>query len=296
MEEINVKSGRNFGILSILLLQAVFVSLTGQTKMQLDYSALKVTEINYHPKDVISGVDTVSGKSFEFIEFKNTGEVALDLSGITIDSAITFVFPYNTILEPGKFYVIATKPTYFFETYAKLPSGNCDGFFDNAGDSIVVRDAQKNTIIAFRYNDKSPWPETPDGDGTSLTSVERNPTGNPNDYSYWTASTTIGGSPFSDDYQYGTTIRNTTSDFKKEYNLYPNPTSQYLNIKANPDFNGNKYASYKIYNMDGSVIHEDQITDETRIDLNSLGLPIGIYMLKIKSDSYIQTEKLIFQP
>ncbi len=260
-----------------------------------DFSTLKITELSYHPKDVINGTDTISGKSYEFIEFKNTGTTALNLSGLTIDSAVSYVFPENTILAPGKFYVIATKPTYFFETYGMLPSGNCEGFFDNGGDTIIVFDTRNTPIITFIYSDELPWPQTPDGDGTTLTSMERNPTGDPSDYTYWTSSTTHGGSPFSDDYQYNFTEPVTGKSDKRAFSVYPNPTTQYLIVEANSDNMGNS-ATFKIYNLNGSVIYENLIDTEAMINLETIGLSQGVYILKIENETYTQTEKLIYQP
>lgn len=70
------------------------------------YKYLKVTELSYHPQDVISGTDTIPGKYYEFIEFKNTGTTAIDLTGLILDSAVYYEFPSGYLLQPGAFYVI----------------------------------------------------------------------------------------------------------------------------------------------------------------------------------------------
>jgi hypothetical protein len=40
-------------------------------------SKLMLTEINYHPMEVVIEGDTLSDKKLEFIEFKNTDSIAL---------------------------------------------------------------------------------------------------------------------------------------------------------------------------------------------------------------------------
>ena len=70
---------------------------------------------------------------------------------------------------------------------------------DNSGEQIVLLSAQSDTMISMTYSDNSPWPAGADGVGYSLVSKELNPTGNPNDPSYWRLSYKLHGSPGSDD-------------------------------------------------------------------------------------------------
>jgi len=72
-----------------------------------DYSNLRITEIHYHPPDIISGNDTTDGRDLEFIELKNTGRAAINLSGLVLDSAVFHEFPAGLLLAPSQFYVIA---------------------------------------------------------------------------------------------------------------------------------------------------------------------------------------------
>ena len=53
-------------------------------------------------------------------------------------------------------------------------------------------------VTAVTYDDKAPWPQSPDGDGYSLV-PNADPGANPNDYDKWRASTHIHGSPGQDD-------------------------------------------------------------------------------------------------
>jgi hypothetical protein len=54
-------------------------------------------------------------------------------------------------------------------------------------------------ITAVSYDDDIPWQLAPDGLGYSLAPTEVNPTGNPDNFAYWRASTSTNGSPGADD-------------------------------------------------------------------------------------------------
>ena len=263
-----------------------------------DLSKLKVTELNYHPQDIILGSDTTEGKSFEFIEFKNTSDnAAVNLSGLVLDSAVYYKFPDNTLLAPGNFYVIATKPSCFYEMYGRIPSGNCENFFDNSGDYVLLSDAAGREILSFTYDDHLPWPEEPDGDGYTLTSVERDPAGNPNDYHYWTLSSTINGSPFSDDYQFSVIEPVAQSTLGNSYLVYPNPSSGHLVIQANTQGAAfSNRSTVTLYALNGTLHYKGNLSDNAIIDLGVMGLQPGMYILKIENAVEILIEKIIYQP
>jgi len=51
-----------------------------------DYSKLVITELHYHPEELVIVDDTTGSKDLEFIEFKNTGDNAVSLAGLVLDS------------------------------------------------------------------------------------------------------------------------------------------------------------------------------------------------------------------
>ncbi|MGD2034546.1 MAG: CotH kinase family protein [Bacteroidales bacterium] len=262
---------------------------------QENYTHFKVTELHYHPTDSIAGTDTISGKSYEFIEFKNTGgENAINLTGVTIDSAIYFEFPENTLLAPGQYYVVAAKPKKFYDRYGRIADGNFSKSFSNSGEQVLVLAGDGTTIMDFTYDDHSPWPEAPDGDGPSLVSVEINPTGDPDEYTYWTYSKQIHGSPGTDGSNTGpaSTIVNEFADMS--VSVYPNPTSDKLNIQI--EDNQNAEYEFKLYDLNGSLVYMQTCTGTTGILLSDLNIPHGIYMINIQSESKTTSMKVIYMP
>lgn len=255
-----------------------------------DYTNLKITEISYHPKDVINGTDTTDGKDLEFIEFKNIGNVAITLTGLVLDSAVYYEFPNDVQLGPGQFWVVASKPSKFLAYYGVEPSGNFSGNLANSGDEILLKDASDNEVIHFIFDDKAPWPEEADGDGYTLVSTYFNPTGNPADEAYWRASIKLYGSPFKDD---GTTDISDNSALSNVLDVYPNPTSENVVIRVN-DENFEKNLILNIYDISGSLIMQKVFSEETTVNLINEGLYSGVYMLRIESNSSVVTKRLIF--
>ncbi len=256
-----------------------------------DYTNLKVTEIHYHPLDSIIGADTIDDKSFEFIEFKNIGEKPINLTGIKLTSSVSYQFNDNTFLPPKQFFVIASKPKWFYERYGITPLGNYKNNFNNAGERIIVTSPKGDEIMNFQFFDVEPWPVAADGDGYSISSPLRFPTGNPNNFDYWVASSNLHGSPYRDD--------QSIVDSKEEINLgdsdlslYPNPSTGkvYLKLKSS----GESYV--EIYAMSGAKVTALTVKSMTPIDLTSLNIKPGLLLFRITNGSRTEVHKLIYRP
>lgn len=260
-------------------------------KKEDNYQDMKVTEVHYHPEDIITGSDTLSGKDFEFIEFKNTGDHSINLSGLALDSAVRYSFPDNTLLPPGKFFVVTSKPAAFYEYYGLIASGNFQGNLSNSGEEILLKDFDGNTIIDFVYGDSSPWPGSADGDGYSMVSSENNPIGDPGDYFYWKNSAKNGGNPFADNIPEGTEPVSDNSRLQIE--SYPNPSSGVVNVSILDDEESDQY-TLVLSDVAGKVVYQDISGALSTIDLRSLGVQPGIYTLKISCENKFGWVRIIF--
>lgn len=264
---------------------------------QEDYSNFSITEIHYHPLDHIEGTDTTSGKSYEFLEFKNIGTSdAINLTGLVIDSAVYYEFPDNRLLAPQEFFVVAAKPTKFYERYGMIASGNFQNSLSNGGEQILITNASGVNVMNFIYDDHFPWPEEPDGAGPSMVSVDINPVGDPGDPYYWRTSFRVGGSPFEDDVLLsieGEPIADITQG--PWFKVYPNPTSGQVNIQVNGSY-FEETLDVMLYSMSGSIVYSTQINGDYAFDLNSFNIDAGIYILSLRSSGGIETHKLIYNP
>jgi len=257
-----------------------------------NYSAMKVTELHYHPTEKIAASDTIDGDNFEFIEFKNTGSSFLDLSGLKLDSAVNYTFPENTLLAPGAFYVVASKPNSFYSQYGVYPSGNYENKFNNGGEYVLLTNRNGSKISSFTYDDIAPWPLEPDGQGYTLTSVENNPIGDPNDFSYWKKSSKLGGSPFANDDGLSDLVSETNS-IENPISVFPIPTSEYVTIRFE-NRNPNEPVIAYLLDLNGRLVYQYSFQSVATINLKQLNINSGIYFLKIETPTSIQTRKVIY--
>ncbi len=258
---------------------------------QEDYSNLAITELHYHPKEAVMGEDTLFGKDLEFIEFKNTGDRAINLSGLVLDSAVYYEFPSEYVLPPGQFFVVASKPESFYRAYGLVASGNYKRNFSNSGEEILLAHLDGRILSRFSYSDRDPWPELPDGVGYSLVSSLHNPSGTPSDPAYWKSSGEKGGSPFADD-KYPSSDKTTPQT--QRLRLYPNPTSDWLHITLSEKDRGSQ-AEFELYGIKGNLVHRVHILGSTSLDLRALNLTPGIYIARVRTASQVHTEKIIFR-
>lgn len=156
-----------------------------------DFSTLKVTELMYNPPD---------GQEFEFLELKNTGSVALDLSGATFTSAISYTFPADSVMNAGQFIVLAADAPSLAAKYPGVTAyGQYSGHFSNSGDTLTLTYPTGATILSFTYGVAPPWPPTAAGFGFSLVPADASAPADYGNATYWRASTNAGGSPGADD-------------------------------------------------------------------------------------------------
>jgi hypothetical protein len=259
---------------------------------QADYSGLVVTELNYHPLELVVKGDTLQSKDLEYIEFKNISSEAINLTGLVIDSGIYYAFPDNELLPPSQFYVIASKPSAFYMRYGMDPSGNFDRNLSNGGDEIQLRDKGGNLLIHFIYSDQSPWPFEADGTGYSLVSAIHDPDSDPAFYDYWKHSAYLGGSPFKNDpYPLSAGGREIPDS---EVLVYPNPTSGLLNVRWQEGEWPSGTGCW-LYDLNGILIHTVELQGDGLLNLEPLGLAPGVYLLKVEVGRQTFMKKVIYR-
>ena len=170
---------------------------------------LAISEINYNP----SG----PADDGEYLEFINTSDsVTLDLTGVKITAGITgttsgglpeyFTFNAGTALTPGARLLVVRNLAAFQTQWPAVPLAQIAGQFpdgtalDNGGELLKVEDATGSTVVEFTYDDVSPWPQLPDGDGYTL--VHMNPLAGDAHHANpanWRSSAALGGTPGTSD-------------------------------------------------------------------------------------------------
>ena len=258
-----------------------------------DYTYLKVTEVHYHPYDLINGTDTVDGKDLEFIELKNTGKGAVNISGVTVDTAVYYRVPQGVMLPPKGFWVIASKPEEFYAYYGMSPSGNFSGNLSNAGEFVLVTDKNSNRIFSFTFSDDSPWPAEADGGGYSLVSQAGDPAGDPNISSYWRRSANKGGSPFAND-PVSTASEEILERKWGDLSLYPNPSDGLVVVSIGDEDAG--IIKLRVISASGVTVMVKEIDGTTLIDLEEAGLAPGVYTFTAEHGGVSYRTRLVYIP
>lgn len=166
---------------------------------------LAVSELNYRPgspsaAEIASGFDDRS--DFEWIEIMNISNQDVDLTGVEFTTGVQFRFDLGDVrfLAPGeRVLIVSNRSAFEFRYGAQLSGIRIAGEFtnnlSNDGETVILADANGDSIREFTYNDKYPWPEGADGAGLSLLLI--NPEGDPdhNDPLSWRSSLTPHGVP-----------------------------------------------------------------------------------------------------
>ncbi len=125
---------------------------------------LVFAEIMYNPPPE----GTTDADEFEFIELRNIGSFALDLSGLFF-SGINFTFTNGTTLDAGQTFLLGRNAAALQTRYpGVVVNGIYTGRLDNAGETVEVSHPHGGTIVSVTYDDRAPWPVTADGFGYSL--------------------------------------------------------------------------------------------------------------------------------
>lgn len=111
-------------------------------------------------------------------------------------------------------------------------------------------------------------------------------------YYYRLVATNNGNVIYSDTYQYTTgTLSLTDFDLEKEISIFPNPATNFLNIKSNST---EKIKSIEFYNTLGQLVYYNNVSNISDIKIDISNLKKGIYFVKINfENSKVASSKLI---
>jgi len=153
---------------------------------------LRITEINFNPP---AGESGGLSSSFEFVEFKNTGALSINLNGVQVAGEVNFTFG-DVNVGPGQYVVIVRDPAAFTARYGagiNIAGVFSDELNDNGG-QLRLLDSLGATVLDFGYSDI--WQPTADRGGDSLVFID--PTAPASTWgaaSSWRASRAVLGTP-----------------------------------------------------------------------------------------------------
>ena len=178
----------------------------------------------------------------EFIELRNISGSAVSLAGWKFTAGVTFTFPEPASLANGALgLVVGIDPAAFRSKYAIDAAvtiwGPYTGLLDDAGEAVELSRPGTPTdditpyilIDRVKYQDASPWPNQPDGNGPSLVRLPVTAYGN--DVGNWTYGP-VGGTPGSDP------ARRTGNSSNNTHVLRLNSTGQMLQFFTSSNTGG----------------------------------------------------------
>jgi hypothetical protein len=185
-----------------------------------------ITEVMYHPPDLVAGTNRLDDTLSEFIELQNPGSTPVSLfdpayptNTWRLRDAVSYEFPTGTTIPARGFALVvgfdpATNAAALASFRAKYSPpttvpifGPYEGKLDNSSDSVELvapdepvlpPDINQGTvprilIDQMRYSQSSPWPTNADGGGASL--QRRSTAAYGNDPANWYTTTHTAGRP-----------------------------------------------------------------------------------------------------
>ncbi len=231
--------------------------------------SLVISKINYNPQST----GYISSDSLEFIEITNTGTTVANLTGVYFrELGLTYQFPANTQLQPGKQLYLASNSRIFEMHYNKPAFAQFSRKLGNDSESLVLSDSWGNEIDRVDYSDSYPWPGEADGEGKYLELI--NLLADNNDAFNWQASDGI--------------MSSTEHLMADLITLYPVPATTSVTVSS-----GNaSIVSYTIVDLTGRLLLTGIPDSESRIRIENLKPDSYFIIFKMENGESI-TKKLL---
>ncbi len=190
-------------LISIYFVIALFLLSSAHAQVVVNEIQYKPVELDAFNPDGTPVLD-LTEDVHEFIELRNAGASAVDMSGWKLTDGVSYTFPAGTNVAAGGFVMIAKNVARIQTVYGITGVlGPWMGKLSNSGDTVRLKDSGGVIVDAVSYSSGFPWAQSaaglganPDFLGISLTpyqykgrSLQRvSPTATSNDAANWLAS------------------------------------------------------------------------------------------------------------
>ena len=181
---------------------------TFSTGVRASRENLVPSQIHYHPA-LPSAPEFAAGfmdaDDFEFLELLNISSQTVDLSGCLFTNGVDFNFdaaPVRQIPPAGRLIVARNPDALAFRHGPGLPVAGAfanDTGLSNSSERLRLQAADGDAIFDLTYQDKSPWPSSPDGTGPSLVLINPRGLSDPANPRHWRSSLNASAVPGKDD-------------------------------------------------------------------------------------------------
>ncbi|GAB5408273.1 MAG: hypothetical protein BalsKO_06380 [Balneolaceae bacterium] len=248
-----------------------------------------INEINYNSA---ANTDTE-----DWIEIFNNSGSAVDISGWKIKDSNDdneFVFEASTILNAGAYLVAVRDLDDFKLVFPNVTNvvDSIDFNFSNAGELVRLYNSSDVLIDQVEYDDESPWPTEPDGNGPTL--ELRDPDLDNSLASSWGASSGNGTPGSQNSINVSNEEENLNpSIFRLDQN-YPNPFNPTTSISYSISKAGN--VTLEVFDLLGqrvvTLVDGIQTIGEYDLSFDASNLTSGIYIYRITSSGQTLTRRM----
>jgi len=261
--------------------------ITAHFVPRVTFDSLVINEINYN-----SANDFDPG---DWVELYNPHDYELNLTNWVFkdeDDLHSYVIPEGTTIEPNGYLVLCQNTSLFSALFPEVDNylGDIGFGFSGSGELLRLYDESGILVDTVLYDDNSPWPEDPDGNGPSLELI--NPTLDNALAESWSNCQTH-GTPGEMNCE---TLYIEVPETKSfSLNVYPNPINAtgIFVIESEEEI---KELKLEIYNSLGVPVLFKSNINETQFEINRQNLPSGIYYCILYDQNYKQLSqrKIIF--
>lgn len=259
----------------------IYLSVASATEVQAYFESapiipdpVVINEINYN-----SHPDFDPG---DWAELYNPNDYPVDLSEWIFkdeDDAHAFIFPANTIIEAKGYLVLCGNSDDFTDLFQDVENfiGDMDFGLNGSGELIRLYNKAGALIDSLIYDDISPWPDEPDGNGPTLELIH--PELNNSLGQSWMASPLHGTPGAMNSDLYG--ISDMPADGNQEMiRIYPNPFSGSATIELLSQSN-ERINEIRLINQFGITVFEKNSVNQSLYLIQCRSIQPGIYYLKV---------------
>jgi hypothetical protein len=225
---------------------------------------LVITRIMYNPQTSEGYPDN---EDLEFIEIKNNGSQAVDLTGIYFSgTGLVYQFPAGSSLQPLASLFLASNAAAFKSVYGFTPFGQFTRHLSNNSQQIVLADGFGNIIDIVHYDDEPPWPDA-DSTGYHLKLISAGLDNNVAEN--WTASNE-------------SLISGIYINEERIPKVYPNPVSDILIVESDTEIE-----SFNIFDIQGRLLSAVSVNSQSfEFDFSKFAEGTYVVTLITKGKSY----------
>ncbi|HRW96039.1 MAG TPA: CotH kinase family protein [Bacteroidales bacterium] len=234
-----------------------------------------INEINYK--------SSTSYETGDWVELYNPDSIPANLSGWVFkdekDDHI-FNFPYGIIMQPSTYLVLCNDAALFVERHPQVNNfiGDFDFGLSSSGETVRLFNRLGDLMDYVQYDVMSPWPEEPNGQGSSL--ELKSPWLDNSMPENWCASV-LHGTPDTLNSCGYFSVELPESNFC-DFAVFPNPAVGKFSVSADCPANGR--ITIQVYGVDGRLVNQFQSSvSGAEIKVFEIQQPgaKGIYLVRI---------------